>query len=166
MGIHEYQPIVEKYKVPIVVTGFEPLDILQGIYMTVKQLERGEYKLENQYARVVRPHGNPEAKEVIYSVFDTSDREWRGIGTIPNSGYVVKADYSLYDANKKFNISITKAEENKDCIAGQVLKGIKKPNECPHFGQKCNPSNPLGAPMVSSEGACAAYYHFSGVEVA
>lgn len=166
MGIHEYQPITEKYKVPIVVTGFEPLDIIQGIYMTVKQLEKGENKLENQYARVVRPEGNQEAMEVIHSVFDTTDREWRGIGSIPNSGYEVKTDFSEYDANKKFNISIAKAEENKDCIAGLVLKGIKKPYECPQFGKGCNPSKPLGAPMVSSEGACAAYYHFSGVEMA
>lgn len=166
MGIHEYEPITEKYKVPVVVTGFEPLDIIQGIYMTVKQLEKGEHKLENQYARVVRPDGNPEALEVIRTVFDTTDREWRGIGSIPDSGYEVKADFSNYDANKKFNINIEKAEENKDCIAGLVLKGIKKPYDCPQFGKGCNPSKPLGAPMVSSEGACAAYYHFSGVEMA
>jgi hydrogenase expression/formation protein HypD len=165
MGIHEYYPIVEKYKVPIVVTGFEPLDIIQGIYMTLKQLENGEYKLENQYIRVVNEEGNPDAIKVINTVFETSDREWRGIGNIPLSGYEVRNEFQDFDANTKFDINIVKVEENKDCIAGQVLKGIKKPYECPQFGKGCTPQKPLGAPMVSSEGACAAYYHFAGVEV-
>jgi hydrogenase expression/formation protein HypD len=165
MGIHEYYPIVEKYKVPIVVTGFEPLDIIQGIYMTLKQLENGEYKLENQYIRVVNEEGNPDAIKVINTVFETSDREWRGIGNIPLSGYEVRNEFQDFDANTKFDINIVKVEENKDCIAGQVLKGIKKPYECPQFGKGCTPQKPLGAPMVSSEGACAAYYHFSGVDV-
>jgi len=161
MGISEYEPLVQRYKIPIVVTGFEPVDLVQGILMTVRQLERGEYKLENQYSRVVRPEGNPEAIKVIRQVFEESDREWRGIGNIPNSGYEVRADLAEYDADKKFAVNIEKVPESEECIAGLVLKGIKKPHECPAFGKKCTPQFPLGAPMVSSEGACAAYYHFS-----
>ncbi len=161
MGIGEYHPLVERYHVPIVVTGFEPADLLQGILMTVRQLEKGEYRLENQYSRVVRPEGNPEARKVIEQVFEISDREWRGIGNIPRSGYEAREEFAGYDANRKFHINIEKAQESSECIAGQVLKGIKKPHECPQFGKKCTPQSPLGAPMVSSEGACAAYYHFS-----
>lgn len=161
MGIHEYQPLVDQLKVPIVVTGFEPVDLLQGILMTVQQLEEGRHELENQYSRVVKPEGNPQAVAVIEQVFETEDREWRGIGTIPESGYEVKEELALFDANRKFAVNIPKAKESEDCIAGLVLKGIKKPHECPQFGKTCNPQNPLGAPMVSSEGACAAYYHFS-----
>ena len=161
MGISEYYPLVEKYKVPIVVTGFEPVDLLQGILMVVKQLERGTYKLENQYSRVVPSEGNPEAQKVIQQVFEIGNREWRGIGMIPMSGYEVREELAQYDANKKFDIHIEKAPESPDCIAGLVLKGLKKPHECPQFGKKCTPQMPLGAPMVSSEGACAAYYHFS-----
>jgi len=163
MGLSEYYPIVEKYKIPVVVTGFEPVDLLQGIAMLVSQLEKGEYKLENQYSRVVDEKGNPAARKVISDVFESSDREWRGIGTIPESGFELREDFSEYDANKKFNVNIAKAEESKDCIAGQVLRGLKKPHECSQFGKRCTPSNPLGAPMVSSEGACAAYYHYSNV---
>ncbi|PSL03846.1 hydrogenase formation protein HypD [Cecembia rubra] len=163
MGIGEYRPLVNKYQVPIVVTGFEPVDILHGILMVVKQLEKGESKLENQYARVVRPDGNPEARKVIEEIFEITDREWRGVGNIPLSGYQVKEKYAAFDANKKFAIKMPKVEENPECIAGQVLKGIKKPHECPQFGKGCNPERPLGAPMVSSEGACAAYYHFSKI---
>lgn len=161
MGISEYGPLVEKYKIPIVVTGFEPVDLLQGIYMTVKQLESGKFTLENQYSRVVQPKGNVKAIEMINEVFNVQDRVWRGIGPIPDSGYEVKDEYEAYNANIKFNVQIEEAEENKSCIAGQVLKGIKKPFECPEFGKKCKPEFPLGAPMVSSEGACAAYYHFN-----
>lgn len=160
MGIAEYYPLVEKYNIPMVVTGFEPVDLLQGILMTVQQLEKGEAKLENQYSRVVRSEGNPQAQNVINQVFHINDREWRGIGSIPMSGYELKPKYARYDANLKFDVNIEEAEENKECIAGLVLKGIKKPNECPEFGKKCKPEFPLGAPMVSSEGACAAYYHF------
>lgn len=160
MGMDEYFPIVEKYKLPIVITGFEPVDLLQGIYMLVKQLEAGEYRLENQYSRVVKKEGNLQAKKVIETVFQVDHREWRGIGQIPNSGYEINLDYSAYDANKKFKITIEKAEESKDCIAGEILRGVKKPFDCPQFGKNCTPLNPLGAPMVSSEGACAAYYHF------
>ncbi|TAE46858.1 MAG: hydrogenase formation protein HypD [Bacteroidetes bacterium] len=161
MGIDEYYPLVEKYHVPVVVTGFEPVDLLQGILMTVKQLEAGEQRLENQYSRVVRPEGNAEARNIIGEVFEISDREWRGIGTIPGSGYEVREAYAAYDSNRKFDMPLEKAPENALCIAGQVLKGIKKPHECSQFGKACTPQNPLGAPMVSSEGACAAYYHFS-----
>jgi hydrogenase expression/formation protein HypD len=164
VGISEYEPIVEQYKVPVVVTGFEPVDLLQGILMTVRQLEKGEYKLENQYSRVVKPEGNPEAIKVIKQVFETQDREWRGIGTIPLSGWEVREELAEFDANKKFSISIAKAPECVDCIAGLVLKGIKKPYDCSQFGKNCTPEKPLGAPMVSSEGACAAYFHYANVE--
>ncbi|MEO0898116.1 MAG: hydrogenase formation protein HypD [Bacteroidota bacterium] len=161
MGLEEYYPIVEDYDIPIVVTGFEPVDILHGILMTVKQLEAKKANLENQYSRVVAAEGNPNAKNVIYQIFDIKDRAWRGIGTIPESGYEVKEEYAIYDANKKFHIDVEEAPESAECIAGLVLKGIKKPQQCPAFGKKCTPQNPLGAPMVSSEGACAAYYNFS-----
>ncbi|MBX2929370.1 MAG: hydrogenase formation protein HypD [Saprospiraceae bacterium] len=165
MGIGEYYPLVERYKIPVVVTGFEPVDLVQGILMVVRQLENGEHRLENQYSRVVRPEGNPEARKVMEQVFEVVDREWRGIGTIPMSGYEVRAAFAAYDADRKFNVSIEKVPESSECIAGLVLKGIKKPQECPQFGKKCSPQSPLGAPMVSSEGACAAYYHFSQVMV-
>jgi len=163
MGISEYFPIVEKYDIPIVVTGFEPVDILHGILMTVRQLEAGKSNLENQYSRVVKPEGNPHAIEVIKSVFRVDDRAWRGIGTIPMSGYEVKESYAAFDANVKFQLDLPAVEEPAECMAGQVLKGIIKPQECPSFGKKCTPQNPLGAPMVSSEGACAAYYNFANV---
>jgi hydrogenase expression/formation protein HypD len=166
MGIHEYYPLVEKYKVPIVVTGFEPVDLLQGILMTVRQLEAGESKVENQYARIVREEGNTKAQVAIYNVFEVTDRLWRGMEVIPMSGYRVKESYKEYDADYKFTIDIEEAPENPECIAGDIMKGIKKPLQCPNFGTKCSPINPLGAPMVSSEGACAAYYHFSGVAFA
>lgn len=161
MGIDEYYPLVDRYEIPIVVTGFEPVDLAQGILMTIRQLEKGEHQLENQYSRVVRPEGNPEAQKVIQQVFTIADREWRGIGVIPMSGYEVRPEYVTYDANIKFNVNIEKVAESDECIAGLVLKGIKKPQECPQFGRGCTPQMPLGAPMVSSEGACAAYYHFS-----
>ena len=161
MGIQEYYPIVDKYKIPIVVTGFEPLDLVQGIYMAVKQLEEGKFELENQYSRVVKNEGNLPAQEAINKVFKVGAREWRGIGEIPNSGYVVKDAYKKYDAEVKFKIDKIKVPENSNCIAGEILRGIKKPFDCSQFSKVCKPSNPLGAPMVSSEGACAAYYHFS-----
>lgn len=161
MGMQEYFPLVEKYKVPVVITGFEPVDILQGILMTLKQLENGETKLENQYARMVKEKGNPKAMEIIYEVFDVTDRMWRGMDVIPSSGYEVKESYKEFDAKRKFSVNIPEAPENEECIAGEIMKGIKKPFDCPNFGNKCKPENPLGAPMVSSEGACAAYYHFS-----
>jgi hydrogenase expression/formation protein HypD len=161
MGLEEYYPLVARYHMPMVVTGFEPVDMLQGILMLVKMLEQGETKLENQYARVVPENGNPTAREIIAKVFEVSNREWRGIGEIPLSGYELRDAYAAYDANKKFSIEVTSAQESKECIAGEVLRGLKKPRECPQFGKKCTPLHPLGAPMVSSEGACAAYYHFS-----
>lgn len=161
MGISEYGPLVERYKMPIVVTGFEPVDLLQGIYMTLQQLEEGVYKLENQYSRVVKSEGNLHAIQVIEEVFDINDRHWRGIGSIPDSGYELKSAYAQYDANIKFDITIPSTAIKNNCIAGQVLKGIKKPHDCPEFGKGCTPEFPLGAPMVSSEGACAAYYHFN-----
>ncbi|XWW45030.1 hydrogenase formation protein HypD [Fibrella sp. USSR17] len=165
MGIDEYGPLVKRYKMPMVVTGFEPVDLLQGILMVVRQLERGECKLENQYARVVRPEGNPEARRIIEQVFAVVDREWRGIGMIPGSGWAVRPELAAFDADRKFSVSITNVPECPDCIAGLVLKGIKKPHECSQFGRVCSPERPLGAPMVSSEGACAAYYHFANTEV-
>jgi hydrogenase expression/formation protein HypD len=160
MGYEEYIPIAAKYKVPIVVTGFEPVDILQGIYMTVKQLEEGRADVENQYARAVKKEGNIPARELLAEVFETIDRKWRGIGTIPASGYALNDLFSAYDAEKVFNIGEFHADESPLCIAGQVLQGLKKPHECSAFGKECTPERPLGAPMVSSEGACAAYYHF------
>lgn len=163
MGLEEYYPLVERYRVPIVVTGFEPVDLLQGILMTVKQLEKGEYRLENQYARMVRDKGNPQAMATIQEVFTITDRMWRGMTEIPASGYRVREEYAAFDANRKFNVNIAEAPENAECIAGDIMKGLKKPVDCPNFGAKCKPENPLGAPMVSSEGACAAYYHFSGL---
>ena len=164
MGIGEYYPLVDKHRIPIVVTGFEPVDLLQGITMLIKQLENGEHILQNQYSRVVKPEGNPEAVKVIEQVFEVCHREWRGIGEIPFSGYEVRRELSEFDSNIKFQINIERAPESPDCIAGEILRGLKKPNQCPQFGLKCTPLNPLGAPMVSSEGACAAYYHFSNME--
>ncbi|SFE49410.1 hydrogenase formation protein HypD [Thermoflexibacter ruber] len=163
MGIDDYYPISKKYHIPMIVTGFEPVDLVQGIYMTIRQLEEGKAEVENQYGRVVKPEGNPEARKVIETVFKICDREWRGIGVIPNSGYELRPEFADFDANIKFDVKIDKVEESKECIAGLVLKGIKKPYECSQFGKKCTPTSPLGAPMVSSEGACAAYYHFSQI---
>ncbi len=165
MGILEYYPLVERFSVPIVITGFEPVDLLQGILMVVKQLESGRAEVENQYTRIVREEGNIAAQETIFKVFEVTDRLWRGMEVIPMSGYRVKEEYADYDAARKFTIRIEEAEENQECIAGEIMKGIKKPFECPNFGNKCTPENPLGAPMVSSEGACAAYYHFSNISI-
>lgn len=161
MGYQDYHPISKTYEVPIIITGFEPLDIVQGIYLAVKQLENQQYFVENQYSRIVNENGNLAARNVIEQVFEIGNREWRGIGEIPNSGYVLRKAFKDFDAELKFNIQHIKVAENKLCMAGEVLKGIRKPHECTQFGTNCNPSNPLGAPMVSSEGACAAYYHFS-----
>ena len=165
MGLDEYYPIASAYKIPVVATGFEPVDLLQGILMVVRQLEKGEYKVENQYKRIVKDKGNKEARNVIEDVFEIADRDWRGIGNIPMSGYELKAKYHAFDANLKFKVNIEKVPENSECIAGEVLKGKKKPHQCSQFGKKCTPSTPLGAPMVSSEGACAAYYHFSNAQM-
>lgn len=160
MGMDEYYPIAEKYKTPIVVTGFEPVDLLQGILMAVQQLENGKYKTENQYARSVQREGNRMAQDTIREVFDISNRSWRGIGEIPMSGYEVNDHYKSYNARVKFDLGEPTVDGTNECISGEIMKGLKKPFQCPHFGKKCNPEHPLGAPMVSSEGACAAYYHY------
>ncbi|MDP2364867.1 MAG: hydrogenase formation protein HypD [Ignavibacteria bacterium] len=160
MGYNEYIPLSAKYKIPIVVTGFEPVDILQGIYMTVKQLEENRFEVENQYSRVVTKDGNLQAQKILQEVFDVVDRKWRGIGTIPNSGFGLKENYSDFDAEKIFELEDISVDESPLCIAGLVLQGLKKPVECSEFGKTCTPENPLGAPMVSTEGACAAYFHY------
>jgi hydrogenase expression/formation protein HypD len=160
MGTAQYEPIAKKYHVPIVVTGFEPLDILQGVLMCVKQLEEGRAEVENQYARAVRPEGNRAALEILKDVFEVVPRKWRGIGEIPHSGWSLRAAYASFDADRRFNVAHITAEEPAECIAGLVLQGQKKPHECAAFGARCTPDHPLGAPMVSSEGACSAYYRY------
>lgn len=160
MGTAEYQPIAARYRVPIVVTGFEPVDILQGVLMCVRQLEEDRAEVENQYARVVRQDGNVPARAVVAEVFQVSARRWRGIGEIPHSGLALSDDYAAYDAGRRFPFSGPDVLESPDCHAGDVLQGILKPCECPAFGTLCSPDRPLGAPMVSSEGACAAYYRY------
>ena len=160
MGLDEYRPIAERYRVPIVVTGFEPLDILHGVLLCIEQLEQGRATVENQYARVVRPEGNTAALRTIREVFETTARKWRGIGEIPASGLRLRETFAEYDADRRFGISDIVADEPAECIAGEVLQGHKKPHECPAFGTRCTPEQPLGAPMVSSEGACAAYYRY------
>ena len=160
MGYQPYIPIAEKYNVPIVVTGFEPIDILQGIYMTVQQLEAGKGEVENQYSRAVTCEGNAGAKKVLDDIFEVSDRKWRGIGVIPNSGFKVAEKYKDYDAELIFNVGEIVKQESELCIAGEILQGHKKPPQCSAFGKQCTPEHPLGAPMVSSEGACAAYFHY------
>ena len=160
MGYEEYFPIAERYKVPIVVTGFEPLDILEGILMTISQLEQGRHEVENQYVRATRREGNRPAQERIAEVFEVVNRPWRGLGEIPASGFQLRDRFQKYDANRRYPSSVEPARESPECISGLILQGIKKPHECPAFAVKCTPENPLGAPMVSSEGACAAYYHY------
>jgi hydrogenase expression/formation protein HypD len=160
MGYEEYIPLAEKYRIPIVVTGFEPVDILQGILMTVKQLEEGTASVENQYTRAVKREGNLPAKKIIKEIFRTTDRSWRGIGNIPLSGYSLRDEFSSFDAEMAFDVTGIKSVESGLCIAGEVLRGLKKPVECPAFASLCTPEHPLGAPMVSSEGACAAYYRY------
>ncbi len=160
MGYEEYEPLSKKYKVPIVVTGFEPVDLLQGILMTVKQLEEGRFDVENQYARSVSRQGNDPAQHVLKDVFRVIPRKWRGIGEIPMSGWGLTEKYSKYDAELKFGVIDTTAEEPADCISGEILMGHKRPNECPAFGTSCTPESPFGATMVSAEGACAAYYKY------
>lgn len=160
MGWEEYEPIAEKYKVPIVPTGFEPVDILEGILEVISQLERGEHTVKNQYVRAVQKCGNPGAKKIIDTVFEITDRKWRGIGNIPNSGYKLCNAYQAFDAELKFRLGHLTTEESAECISGLVLQGLKKPNECAAFGTTCTEQHPLGATMVSSEGACAAYYKY------
>jgi len=165
MGVEEYPPICQKYEVPIVVTGFEPLDILEGLYLCIKQLEEGRAEVENQYARSVRQQGNPEALKMLSEVFKPVGRKWRGIGDIPLSGLGLAEPYQRFDAEKRFAVESVKREENPECISAEVLQGFKKPRDCPAFGGKCTPENPLGAPMVSTEGACAAYYRYQRLNV-
>jgi len=160
VGYEEYLPLARKYHVPFVVTGFEPLDILQGIYMTVRQLESGRAMVENQYARCVRRKGNVPAQELIRKVFTVVRRKWRGIGEIPASGLGLRDEFARFDAEQRFGLADYSIEESTDCQSGQVLRGVLKPNQCPAFGTLCTPEHPLGATMVSSEGACAAYYRY------
>jgi hydrogenase expression/formation protein HypD len=160
MGTVQYTPIAKQYGVPIVATGFEPLDILQGILMCVRQLEEGRAEVENQYTRSIRPDGNPTAKRLMDDVFEPVSRKWRGIGEIPESGLDLRQQYAHYDANLRFGVQEIVAKESSKCIAGAVLQGHKKPHDCPCFGIHCTPDRPMGAPMVSSEGACAAYFRY------
>ena len=160
MGYEEYVPIAAKYRVPIVVTGFEPLDILQGVSMCVRQLESGRAEVENQYSRAVRREGNAPAQQLIREVFRVVPRKWRGIGEIPQSGLGLSSRYEAFDAEQKFGVAGHHVEEPTECLSGLVLQGQIKPHECPAFGTRCTPDHPLGATMVSSEGACAAYYRY------
>ena len=160
MGYEEYEPLAEKHKIPIVVTGFEPLDLLEGVYRCVCLLEDGRNGVENQYARVVQRAGNASARQLINNVFEVTDRQWRGVGVIPDSGYRLRSEYQQYDALERFNLTEHRVVESSECISGLILQGVKKPSECSAFGKTCTPQHPLGATMVSSEGACAAYYHY------
>jgi hydrogenase expression/formation protein HypD len=160
MGLEEYHPLAAKYGVPIVVTAFEPVDLLQGIFMCVAQLEEGRAEVENQYARLVKPGGNRPAQQLIQDVFQVVDRAWRGIGDIPDSGFGLREAYAAFDASRRFEVGAVGGPESPDCQSGLVLQGLLKPIECPAFGKACTPDHPLGATMVSSEGACAAYYRY------
>ena len=160
MGTGAYTPLADKYDVPIVVTGFEPLDILQGIHMCVRQLEEGRAEVENQYDRAVRDSGNAEAQALLEKVFRVVPRKWRGIGEIAESGWALTPEYEAFDAEKRFGLADAKVAEPEACISGLVLQGRKKPADCPAFGKECTPDHPLGATMVSGEGACAAYYRY------
>jgi hydrogenase expression/formation protein HypD len=160
MGWTEYEPIAQEYQVPIVVTGFEPLDILEGISLAVDQLEGGRHEVENQYVRAVRREGTVPARTLVEQVFELVDRKWRGIGEIPRSGLALRAEYADFDAEIRFGLSEMHTDESGECHAGEVLRGQLKPHQCPAFGGRCTPEHPLGAPMVSSEGACAAYYNY------
>ena len=161
MGWEEYEPIADRYRVPIVVTGFEPVDILEGIWMAIKQLEEGRSEVENQYVRSVLRDGNRPARDIVSKVFQLVDRQWRGIGEIPMSGLGLRDDFAAWDAEQKFDLQGIRATEPAECRAGDVLRGRIKPIECAEFGTTCTPENPLGAPMVSSEGACAAYWAYA-----
>lgn len=160
MGYWEYEPIAEKYHVPIVVTGFEPLDLLQGLTMALKALEEGRWGVENQYSRAVTRQGNVPAQNLVRQVFEVCDRTWRGIGLIPQSGYRLRPEFRAFDAEHRFDLASISAQESPLCIAGEILQGVRKPHQCAAFGTLCTPEHPLGAPMVSSEGACAAYYQY------
>ncbi|MEU8964678.1 hydrogenase formation protein HypD [Streptomyces sp. NPDC048491] len=165
MGVDEYPELAERYRVPIVVTGFEPLDILEGVRRTVLQLERGEHRVANAYPRAVRPEGNPAARAMLEDVFDVTDRAWRGIGVIPRSGWRLSSRYRDYDAELRFSVADIDTREPAECRSGEVLQGLLKPNACEAFGTTCTPRTPLGATMVSSEGACAAYYLYRRLDL-
>ncbi|MFA5264636.1 MAG: hydrogenase formation protein HypD, partial [Opitutaceae bacterium] len=160
MGTSEYDPISRDFKVPIIVTGFEPVDILEGLLRCVKQLEGGRHEVENAYARAVKAEGNPQARKIMEQVFAVSSRDWRGIGEIPESGLELREDLARYDAVRKFGLAHAETRPSTECISGQIMRGVKKPHDCPAFGTRCTPEHPLGAPMVSSEGACAAYHRY------
>lgn len=163
MGYWEYEPLAAKHHVPIVVTGFEPLDLLQGIYLLVRMLEEGRWGVENQYARAVTRGGNVPAQRLVQQVFEVTDRQWRGIGSIAASGLRLRPAFARFDAEQRFGVAGVVAQESPSCIAGEILRGLKKPLQCPAFGTRCTPEHPLGAPMVSSEGACAAYHQYGRV---
>jgi hydrogenase expression/formation protein HypD len=165
MGMREYVPLVQRYQVPIVVTGFEPLDVLEGIRRTLVQLEQGRAELDNAYPRAVSMDGNVPAQQMVRDVFETTDRAWRGIGMIPGSGWRLSSRYAEFDAEQRFDVSGITTEESPLCRSGEVLQGLITPHECSAFGTQCTPRSPLGAPMVSSEGACAAYYAFRRLDV-
>jgi hydrogenase expression/formation protein HypD len=165
MGYEEYAPLAAHYSVPIVVTGFEPLDILEGVHLCVRQLEAGRAEVENAYARSVRREGNREARRLIAEVFQVRPRRWRGIGEIPASGLGLRPAYADFDAERRFGLADYAVEESSECQSGRVLQGILKPSECPAFGTRCTPEHPLGATMVSAEGACAAYYRYRGAGI-
>jgi hydrogenase expression/formation protein HypD len=160
MGYREYDPISARYHVPIVVTGFEPIDILHGTLMTLQQLEQGRAVVENQYSRVLGRDGNVPAQNLVRRVFEVGDRKWRGIGNIPMSGFLLRDEFAEHDAEKLFDVAEIATLEPEICISGEILRGIKKPHDCPAFGTLCTPQRPLGATMVSAEGACAAYYTY------
>src|SRR5262249_38922112 len=160
MGYREYEPIAARFRVPIVITGFEPLDLLEGTLLTVRQLEAGQATVENQYGRVVQREGNRVAQKLVNQVFEVCDRKWRGVGSIPKSGYKLRYELRDHDAERIFDVKEIDTQEPAICISGLVLKGIKKPHDCPAFGKQCTPEHPLGATMVSAEGACAAYYTY------
>lgn len=165
MGYHEYEPLLEKFRIPMVVTGFEPLDLAHGILQAVRLLETGRAEIANAYSRAVNRTGNRQAQDVILKVFEECDRKWRGIGTIPLSGWRLRPEFDEFNAEVRFEVQGIEAHESPLCIAGQVLQGLSKPHDCPAFGRECIPENPLGATMVSSEGACAAYYRYARVTI-
>lgn len=165
MGYHEYPDIAEQYKVPMAVTGFEPLDIVQGILDTVRSLEAGKVEVVNSYPRAVTFEGNIPAQKAIAQVFELIDRKWRGIGMLPKSGWGLRSEFDSFNAEKQFDVHTIHTEESPLCIAGQILQGLKKPHDCPAFGTVCSPERPLGATMVSSEGACAAYYRYGRLKI-
>jgi hydrogenase expression/formation protein HypD len=160
MGWEEYEPLIQKYRIPLVVTGFEPVDILQGVYMCIEQLEQGRSEINNQYARAVNRKGNQHAQELIQRVFRITPRQWRGMGSIAESGLALTPDYKDFDAEQRFPVNTNAENYSSDCISGEILLGQKKPDQCSSFGTLCTPEKPLGAPMVSSEGACSAYYRY------